>query len=158
MINNYFQRGIATAMLGIAALLLLGGKSNAQQNSLVFPWQAQGARQSPYIYQSAPSSPNIENSRAFYPSSANADKVLVEVRVPAGAKIFFEGAKTTQTGEVRHFVSPSLAEGYNYTYHVQATWTENGREVNQSRSFNVRRGDFIHMIITRDEVKVRSEN
>jgi len=154
---NCFKRETMTGMCAIVALLFSVGQSNAQQNSLVFPWQSQGnAPQGSYTYQPPPIV-NVENSRAFYPRSAEADKVHIDVRIPAGAKILFEGSKTTQSGEFRHFVSPSLAAG-QYTYHVQATWTENGREVNQSRSFNVRPGDSIQMIFTRDDVKVRTEN
>lgn len=157
MTNHYLKSGKATALLAVAALLLVVGQSNAQQNSLTFPWQSQGGRQSAFI-QPAPLPANVENSRAFYPNSANADKVFVDVRVPAGAKIMFEGMNTTSTGEVRQFVSPSLATGFNYTYHVRATWMENGREVNQTRSFAVRPGDVVHMIFTRDDVKIRTEN
>lgn len=64
----------------------------------------------------------------------------VEVRVPANADIWFDGTKTTQTGTVRHFVSPPLDAGRAYSYEIRGRWMENGREVNQSRTITVRPG------------------
>lgn len=163
MTVNYFKRAAAIGILAIGALLLHVNQSQAQQNSLVFPWQAQGGRDSGPVYQPAPTIPtvnpaaNIENSRAYYPSFAPSDKVLMEVTLPANAKITFQGAKTTQTGEFRRFESPSIATGHQYTYTVQATWTDNGQEVSQSRSFAVQPGDVVHINISRGAVNVRSE-
>jgi uncharacterized protein (TIGR03000 family) len=86
------------------------------------------------------------------------DKVLVNVSVPTDAKIMFQGEKTTQTGSARRFVSPSLTAGYRYSYTVQATWMENGKEVSQSRSLAVQPGDVVNVTFTRDGVQVRPEN
>jgi len=151
-----FRRFFAISALAMLACLAATGTSHAQSS-----------RQGTYLYQGTPqwysSAPTysrpaaVENSRAFYPG-AEADKVLINVTVPADAKITFQGAKTTQTGAVRRFVSPSIAAGYRYAYNVQATWTENGREVTQSRSIDVQPGDVIQIAFTRDAVKVRPEN
>ena len=65
----------------------------------------------------------------------------VTVRVPADAVIWFNGAKTTQTGPVREFVSPPLASGYQYTYELQARWTEAGQTVTQTQQVAVRPGE-----------------
>jgi uncharacterized protein (TIGR03000 family) len=171
MTSNFFTRAGATTVLSIAALLLMVGQSYGQQNSMVFPWQAQAYRQGgngdPRAFRgsfSLPSAPavspsaNVENTRAFYAGSSDADKVLIDVTVPADAKITLQGAKTTQTGSVRRFVSPPIAAGYQYAYNIQATWMEHGREVSQSRSFTVRPGDVVHVTFTHDTVTVRSEN
>lgn len=64
----------------------------------------------------------------------------IEVRVPADARIWFDGTQTSQTGAVRNFVSPPLNAGENYAYEIRAQWMENGREVNQSRRVSVRTG------------------
>jgi uncharacterized protein (TIGR03000 family) len=147
----------------IAALAILGSLAATGSS------HAQSSRQGTYIYQDSPRwysnapsvqaySPaaNVEKSRAYYPGS-EAAKVLINVTVPADAKVTFQGAATTQTGTVRRFVSPSIAAGYRYSYNFKATWTENGREVTQSRSFEVQPGDVVQIAVTRDNVTVRSE-
>jgi uncharacterized protein (TIGR03000 family) len=158
--TDMVQRFLAIASLAILAFLTATGTSHAQSS-----------RQGTYIYQDSPRgysappsagayypSANVENSRAYYPGSADADKVLLNVTVPADAKITFQGAKTTQTGGQRRFMSPSIAAGYRYSYTVQATWMENGQEVSQSRSIAVQPGDVVQVTFTRNGVQVRSEN
>jgi uncharacterized protein (TIGR03000 family) len=54
------------------------------------------------------------------------------VRVPAGAEIWFNGEKTTQTGTRRLFLSPELEPGNRYAYDVTARWTEDGKSVEQT--------------------------
>jgi uncharacterized protein (TIGR03000 family) len=56
----------------------------------------------------------------------------IEVRVPADAELWFNGAKTRRTGAVRVFESPPLEPGANYTYDVKARWTEDGQEVERT--------------------------
>jgi len=152
------QRFLALAALAILACLATTGTSHAQSS-----------RQGTYLYQDPPRwysaapavgvypSASVENSRAYYPGSADADKVLINVSVPADAKITFQGAKTTQTGGQRRFLSPSIAAGYRYAYSVQATWMDNGKEVIQTRSIAVVPGDVVHLSFTRDGVQVRLE-
>ena len=67
--------------------------------------------------------------------------VYIEIHVPADAEIWFDDAKTIQTGTVRLFVSPPLTPGYDYTYEVRAKWTEDGQEVIQSRRITVHAGE-----------------
>jgi uncharacterized protein (TIGR03000 family) len=80
-----------------------------------------------------------------YPGSAEsvqtASPVLIEVHVPsAEAEVWFDGVKTTQTGTLRSFLSPSLAPGGTFTYTVRARWTEDGRPVEQTRRISVQAG------------------
>jgi uncharacterized protein (TIGR03000 family) len=165
MTVNYLRRVTTTAIVAIAGLLVTVGQSYAQQNSTVFPWQG-GGQGGSSIYRDAafpPAAPAfyppaaVESSRAFYPSAATSDKVLVNVTVPANAKVTFQGANTTQTGTYRRFVSPLIAAGYQYAYEIQAVWTENGREVRQTRSIPVQPGDVVNVTVTRDAVTVRPE-
>jgi uncharacterized protein (TIGR03000 family) len=155
--SDMWRRIFAISALAIFASLAVTGTSPAQSS-----------RQGTYLYQNTPSwyssrpsmsypAANVEQSRAYYPGSADADKVLINVTVPADAKVLFQGTKTTQTGVSRRFLSPSIAAGYRYSYNIQATWMENGKEVSQSRSFTVQPGDFVHVAITRDGVQVRTE-
>jgi uncharacterized protein (TIGR03000 family) len=66
---------------------------------------------------------------------------LFEVRVPDNAEIWFAGAKTTQTGPVRHFVSPSLQPGRTFTYEIRARWADvSGRRVDRTKEVKVQAG------------------
>ena len=75
-------------------------------------------------------------------AAAAADaSVYLSVRVPADAEIWVDGVATRQTGTSRKFVSPPLSAGQEYTYELTARWTENGREVVQTRRIDVTAGD-----------------
>jgi uncharacterized protein (TIGR03000 family) len=56
----------------------------------------------------------------------------IRVRVPEGAELWFNGAKTQQDGAVRRFESPPLEPGMRYAYNVKARWTEGGKEVEKT--------------------------
>jgi uncharacterized protein (TIGR03000 family) len=62
--------------------------------------------------------------------------------VPANAEVWFEGAKTTSTGSVREYQSPPLSPG-RYTYHIRARWTENGRDITQTKNVTVSSGAHV---------------
>ncbi|MCI0684712.1 MAG: DUF1080 domain-containing protein [Gemmataceae bacterium] len=63
----------------------------------------------------------------------------VIVRVPADAVVTVGGEKTTQKGTERRFVSPALEPG-TYSYQVEATWTEGGKEVKVSKKVTLEAG------------------
>jgi uncharacterized protein (TIGR03000 family) len=65
----------------------------------------------------------------------------IEVRVPDGAELWFNGAKTRQTGAVRVFESPPLEPGARYAYDVKARWTEDGRPVEKTYHVPVTAGE-----------------
>ena len=67
--------------------------------------------------------------------------VLIAVRLPADAELWFDGQKTTQTGPVRRFETPPLKPGQEYGYEIRARWMEDGHEVNQTRKVTVHAGD-----------------
>jgi uncharacterized protein (TIGR03000 family) len=69
------------------------------------------------------------------------DVATVRVRVPADARLYFEGELTSAIGPERLFESPPLERGRNYRYDVRAVWDDNGREVIQSRTVVVRAGE-----------------
>jgi uncharacterized protein (TIGR03000 family) len=66
------------------------------------------------------------------PPAPTPEPAEIEVRVPAGAEIWFSGEKTKQTGTVRLFRTPPLEPGTRYAYNVKARWTENGKEVERT--------------------------
>jgi uncharacterized protein (TIGR03000 family) len=75
--------------------------------------------------------------------------VLLEVRVPANAEIWIDGAKTNQTGSFRQFVSPPIEPGRPYTYKVEAKWMDNGQERKRTEDVNVRPGQVVRLDLTR---------
>jgi uncharacterized protein (TIGR03000 family) len=86
------------------------------------------------------------------PMATDPNRASIDVRVPrADAEVMFEGSKTSQTGTDRAFVSPPLQPGQNYTYVVQARWTDNGKEVNQTRRVPVRAGERVTVDFTQPE-------
>jgi len=72
----------------------------------------------------------------------------INVRVPADARLTFEGVPTTPTGTNREFVTPALTVGRHYTYNVRGAWTENGRPVTRERQVVVRAGDRLDIDMT----------
>jgi uncharacterized protein (TIGR03000 family) len=99
----------------------------------------------PYYYpDNAANVPMITGSQSFYPPDANVGRMndnsaAIMVRVPADAKLTFDGKATTQTGQQRFFTTPALEPGKTFTYEVQATWTDNdGQPVTRTREVQVR--------------------
>ena len=68
------------------------------------------------------------------------NRASVWLAVPADAEVWFDGDKTKQTGDLRHFESPPLAPGRSYTYAVRVRWTKDGKPVEEERQISVRAG------------------
>ena len=134
--------------------------------SINYPW-TYGAFTYPYApgfnqpgLQPAPftSSPNLYSAYSA-PGSASApgETILntalrplqmvayVNVWVPAGAELRFEGVSTEPRGSFRHFATPPLVPGREYTYDISATWNENGQQVSRTRHVAIRAGDRIYV-------------
>lgn len=69
------------------------------------------------------------------------EPAYLRVLLPTDAQLEVEGAKTTQTGSERHFVSPPLAAGQHYVYTLKATWMVQGKEVVHEKKVRVRPGE-----------------
>jgi uncharacterized protein (TIGR03000 family) len=65
----------------------------------------------------------------------------VNVGVPAGADLWFQGVLTPLTGNSRDFITPPIQPDRQYTYEIHARWVEGGREVEQTKSVMFRAGD-----------------
>jgi uncharacterized protein (TIGR03000 family) len=72
----------------------------------------------------------------------------IEVRVPAGAELWFGDTKTAQAGSSREFVSPGPPVGREYVYEVRVRWSEGDREVTQTREITVRGGEWVSVVFT----------
>lgn len=113
-----------------------GGSDAISQGQLLFP--------DSYV----PGTETYERKNPPYPSADSIAKAVADrdptayiaMRVPANAEVWFDGAKTTSTGEYRLFRSLPLTPGRRYTYEVRARWYENGREVTQTQKVPVRAG------------------
>ncbi len=76
--------------------------------------------------------------------------VIIDVLTPATAEITFEGAKTTQTGSRRLFISPPIKSGQNYIYEIKVKWLESGQEITRTRKLPVRAGQRLMVDLTRE--------
>jgi len=78
------------------------------------------------------------------PLSQLADNTAhVEVRVAAGAELWFDGHATSQTGAERSFTTPELEQGQDYVYEVRAHWNGDGKSADQTRKVTVHAGDHV---------------
>jgi uncharacterized protein (TIGR03000 family) len=87
-----------------------------------------------------PMQPGRMGQRSFYYQPEATGAVLLQVRVPADAEILIDGAKTTQRGTLRQYISPPLEPGKNFTYEITAKYTEDGKEVSRTHRQVVRAG------------------
>jgi uncharacterized protein (TIGR03000 family) len=86
---------------------------------------------------------------AYYGEPAQNDAAVIDLRVPAGAVVQFDGKATSQTGTERRFVSPPLKAGQDYTYDVGVQWQEGGRNMERHRTIDVRAGKRVNLDFTR---------
>jgi uncharacterized protein (TIGR03000 family) len=106
-----------------------------------------------------PSTTQQSGYRSYYRNptpDAPAGTVLLNVQVPANAKVWIDGASTTSTGVARSFVSPQLTPGKQFTYEVKAQWTEGGQQVTRTRRIPVQAGQAVDINLqqpTQEEMK-----
>jgi uncharacterized protein (TIGR03000 family) len=93
-------------------------------------------------YTSSYYSPPATGAPASYDSTSDALRATIAIHVPPNAQVWFDGAPTTQTGEMRQFVSPPLDTGRTFNYEVRAQWMDNGKTVDQTRRVQVRAGSL----------------
>jgi uncharacterized protein (TIGR03000 family) len=83
------------------------------------------------------------------PALQSVDAVHINVRVPADAQVWFEGAPTSQQGTVREFESPPIPAGQDFIYEITAHWRDNGKDVDSARKVRVRAGQAVNVDFTR---------
>jgi uncharacterized protein (TIGR03000 family) len=86
-------------------------------------------------------------SRNPPPKSDNTAQITLQV--PAGAEVWFNGERTTQTGMVRQFSSPSLTPGKNFVYKVRVRWERDGKTVDETRPVKVYANAHVSLDLTR---------
>ena len=85
---------------------------------------------------------SLRGYQSVPPAADNSARVTVTL--PPGARVSFGGKPTTSTGSVREYQSPPLTPGRQYTYEVQASWNENGKEVTQTQQVEVTAGAHVN--------------
>jgi uncharacterized protein (TIGR03000 family) len=144
MVRQWFP---VTAVLAGVVLMLAIDSSQAQERRF-------GRRFRGNTYEYVPGNPTMTEGVIYYPSAppgtAEANQVMLEVRVPmSDADITIGGETTTQKGMVRRYVSPPITPGRTYTYEINAKWMENGREINRTRTLQVMAGQRLGIDMTR---------
>jgi uncharacterized protein (TIGR03000 family) len=75
--------------------------------------------------------------------SASASPARLEVHLPDTAELWIDGVKSNQSGTMRAFVTPELQAGKQYAYELRATWSDQGRQVTETRRVSFRAGDKV---------------
>jgi uncharacterized protein (TIGR03000 family) len=83
--------------------------------------------------------------QSFYRGSQANGSVLIRMRVPENAQVWFDDRPTTRQGTERDFVSPPLSAGRYFTYRVRVQWMEGGRPVSEERNVTVSAGDRVDL-------------
>jgi uncharacterized protein (TIGR03000 family) len=106
-------------------------------------------------YVTPPATPSVYNvPDPSQGGAATQDPVAhILVKVPADAEVWFGQSKTSQTGAQREFVSPQLTPGRDFTYDIKARWTEDGKEVVQTRQIDVAAGSWKTVDFTKPAVE-----
>ena len=73
-------------------------------------------------------------------SARRSSEGVLQVNLPAKAKIFVNGRPTRLTGESRRFVAPNLRNGKQYVYNVKAEMVRDGEVVEQTKQVTIHPG------------------
>jgi uncharacterized protein (TIGR03000 family) len=159
-----FRRTVTRkTILALAAfsMFVIAGSAMAQQGWPIngSNWSYYGGSSRPFgrgysrsNYNSAPafaaSGPMTRSQSYYYAPAATSplnDRVSLNLTVPADAKIWVEGSMIVQMGTQRQMVSPPIQPGYDYSYDIQVSWIQDGREVTRKRHITVHAGDVINL-------------
>ena len=77
----------------------------------------------------------------YRPPSDN--RAHIWLRVPADAKVWFNGQTTTQTGTLRLYNSPELTPGKKYHYEIRVRWMKDGKPIEEKRRIEVEAKDWL---------------
>jgi len=92
-------------------------------------------------YSNVPSTSATEDGRMSRYSAEDQNVARFNVRVSPSAQIWFDGAKTTQTGGLRQFSSPPLNSDREYSYEIRARWMEGGQDIERTQKVSFHSGD-----------------
>lgn len=152
-------RTLSVALVSCLAVLLLAGPAAAQGGRWGPGQQGPNWDRAQYNYQSRTyggtvntgvAVPAATTTQSFYNAPMVDNRsVLLQMRVPANARIFFGDTPTDRMGTVREFVSPPINPGQDYVYDIRVQWDDNGKPMEQNRRVTVHAGDRISLDFTR---------
>lgn len=80
----------------------------------------------------------------------------VEVHVPSpDARVTFNGVTSSSRSDTRYFETNYLQPGRNYSFDVQASWMEGGREMKQTKTVTGQAGQTVQVYFVREGAPVR---
>jgi uncharacterized protein (TIGR03000 family) len=92
------------------------------------------------------------------PARPQQNSVLLNVRLPdPNADVWVEGKLTQQRGTSREYQSPPIDPNRNFVYDVRARWTQDGKEVEQTKTVRVRANDIATVDFTASKPTSRVE-
>lgn len=86
-------------------------------------------------------SPTPPAATAPMSSAAPSNAAMLNVNVPAEAKVFVNGMATTSTGSSRRYMSNGLEPGFSYTYELRAEIVRDGKTVTETKSVKLHAGE-----------------
>jgi uncharacterized protein (TIGR03000 family) len=90
-------------------------------------------------------------SRSYTISLSHPYAAAIDVSVPAGSQLWFQGQPTQQKGSVRFFESPPLEPGKTYVYKIKAVWTTaKGEKVERTRTLQIHSGDYVRLDLRKE--------
>jgi uncharacterized protein (TIGR03000 family) len=157
---------VGVAALAMTALVLLAGPAAAQTQGWPlmpnygrseYTPSSYGPSSAPeYIYPpatefAAPVAAPEENPYLTLAPVESPLAASLNVHLPAGAEIWFNNTRMSQTGSLRHFVSPPLTADEDYYYTVRVRWHEGDRTVTRIREVPVHAGDRLNLVFGANE-------
>jgi uncharacterized protein (TIGR03000 family) len=79
------------------------------------------------------------------PSAQALSRTTLVVSLPADARLTINGTATQSTGATRRFITPALAPNSEYYYLIRAEFTQDQRNVEQTRRVTFRPGQEVQV-------------
>lgn len=87
---------------------------------------------------------------AIYRSMGGSQVALLNVNVPADAKVYVNGAATTSTGTQRQYISRGLTAGNRYAYEVKVEMVRDGQTVTENKNVTLGPGEQVNLAFNLD--------
>jgi uncharacterized protein (TIGR03000 family) len=84
-------------------------------------------------------------------------RAVLHISLPADAQLSVNGAKTKQTGMLRHFYSPPLEAEKSYHYTFAWTYERDGQTIERKETIHVRAGDDKAVDLTREATQPEAQ-
>jgi uncharacterized protein (TIGR03000 family) len=142
-----FRRNVLTLAAGLVVLLATAADVHAQwgpgQQGPLWNYRVESRSSPVFVAPAAPVAP--VTSQSFFNSPDQNRSVLIQLRVPDNAQVYFGDSATSQTGADRRYVSPALTPGQFYVYDIRVRWNESGQPRERSQRVTVQAGDRINL-------------